>query len=566
LAAQLQTALAGDFRILREIGRGGMAVVYEAEDLALERRIAMKFLLPDVAQENEVLERFRREAILASKLDHPSIVPIYNIGKAGEFWYISMKFIDGQTLKQYLPQKGRLEPTEALELLTPIAEAIDYAHENGIIHRDIKPSNILLTRANKVFLTDFGIAKAVDVRQFTTTGSIIGTPEYMCPEQADGKTCDYRSDIYSLGVVLYEMITGRPPFKGETPLATALMQTKEEVAFPRDVPDVIRRVLRRCLSKNPTRRQSSCSALISDFADAHKEWSELPRRQFVLRSKSDTEAETIRIAPREVFEESPAEAQPTQKPPGRFGDKASQILLAILLFTSLLALIIVSTEGPDGTKQSADTPRELSSPPRQTELSNPQVTDQPTWPKAHAKPGNQVTAGHSTPTSGPSAVTNPDDANLGDGLYLAISMSSSVGERWYAFVLPAEDAQYGVVDRSRDENGNEVLTLGGKPVTREDFPFNFLQYVVQHSVHRNIVLPKRIPFPQQGEFIVIAFRLNQQLTEENTSAKSDVLVSTFAFRKIDVSSNGAVANSDAMEIAGNARIVILNLTSADVNQ
>ena len=258
----------GRFQIIEERGRGGMAVVYKAYDGVLQRTVALKVLLPVMAANQEFTQRFRQEAITAANLRHPNIVVIYDVGEYGRFQYIVMEYLDGPTLQQMIEQQGILPLPRVVGILGQLADALDYAHRQGLVHRDVKPANVMVGAQDRVTLTDFGLVKAARGSHITGEGVAIGTLRYMSPEQARGAEIDYRSDIYSLGVIVYEMLTGATPFTGTTPY-----QTLHELIYeppppltrlnPNVAPAVERMVLR-ALAKEPSRRFASAG----EFAQA----------------------------------------------------------------------------------------------------------------------------------------------------------------------------------------------------------------------------------------------------------------------------------------------------------
>ncbi len=205
----------GQFQITRELGRGGMAIVYQAYQPALQRQVALKVLPPNLAQDDFV-RRFQHEAIAAAGLRHPNIVTIYDVGSEGRYNYIVMEFLEGRPLSDVIRAGGPMPLARACKIIEQVAQALDYAHQHGFIHRDIKPSNVMLDRSEHATLTDFGIARALTGTHLTQTGTLIGTPEYMSPEQVTGEEIDARTDVYSLGIVAYEMVTGQVPFSGTT--------------------------------------------------------------------------------------------------------------------------------------------------------------------------------------------------------------------------------------------------------------------------------------------------------------------------------------------------------------
>jgi serine/threonine-protein kinase len=211
----------GNYQITEELGRGGMAVVYRAYQPSLNRHVAIKVLPPQLSFDPQFVERFQREARAAARLRHPNIVVIHDVGEQDGNYYIVMEYLEGRTLNQLIEQEGPLSPQRAAHIIDQVAAALDYAHQQGVVHRDVKPANIFVGKDDRVTLTDFGIAKAAtDAEQLTRTGMLMGTPEYMAPEQAEGSNVDHRTDLYSLGIVLYQMLVGRVPFRGTTPHAT----------------------------------------------------------------------------------------------------------------------------------------------------------------------------------------------------------------------------------------------------------------------------------------------------------------------------------------------------------
>jgi len=250
----------GPYRIVERLGRGGMAAVYKAYQPSLDRYVAIKVLPAHLADEPGFAERFRREARAVAKLEHPHILPVHDYGQEGERTYIAMRYVEGGTLKDLLGKP--LELSLIVDLVGQIAEALDYAHEHSIIHRDVKPSNVLLDRGNWALLTDFGVARMVEAtQQLTGMGVGVGTPAYMSPEQGQGKKVDRRSDVYSLGVVLYEMLTGRVPFEAETPLAVVWKHVNEPLPLPRsinpEIPEAVERVVLKAMAKAPQERHQT---------------------------------------------------------------------------------------------------------------------------------------------------------------------------------------------------------------------------------------------------------------------------------------------------------------------
>lgn len=257
------------YTILEHIGGGGMADVYRAHDKLLDRSVAVKILRSQFTNDDEFVTRFRREAQAAAKLSHPNIVNMYDVGCDDETYYIVMEYISGETLKEKIQANGPLPVELAIRISLEIAEALEHAHQNNLIHCDIKPHNILVTRSGRIKVTDFGIARAVTSATMTHTGTIIGSVHYFSPEQAKGSAIGAKSDIYSLGVVLYEMLTGTVPFVGETPVSIALKHLQEEPKPLRDInpsiPPLAEAVVLKAMAKEPEARFANITEMIEDL-------------------------------------------------------------------------------------------------------------------------------------------------------------------------------------------------------------------------------------------------------------------------------------------------------------
>ena len=264
------TLLDNRYRILSKIGVGGMADVYKGEDTLLGRPVAIKILHANFASDDEFVSRFKREAQAAGKLNHPNIVNMYDVGYDQDMHYIIMEYVDGETLKEYITRHHRLSIDEAVKITISIGEGLEHAHAMGIVHCDIKPHNVIITNTGRVKVTDFGIARAMNsTNTVMYTNSIMGSAHYLSPEQASGKSIDGNTDIYSLGVVLYEMLTGKVPFEGDTPIAVALKHVREKVIPPTrynpSIPPLLESVVLKALAKNPADRFESISEMMGDL-------------------------------------------------------------------------------------------------------------------------------------------------------------------------------------------------------------------------------------------------------------------------------------------------------------
>ena len=260
------------YRVERSIGRGGMAEVFLAHDILLDRPVALKVLFPEYAIDPNFVERFRREAQSAAALTHPNIVAVYDWGKVNTTYFIAMEYVEGKTLATLLKERGPLSPTHACDVISEVAAALSFAHENGVIHRDVKPGNILIGLGGQVKVADFGIARALGANveeALTEIGSVMGTATYLSPEQAQGAQPDPRSDIYSLGVMMYELVAGRAPFVGESAVAIAYQHVhnfpqplREVVA---DLPRGFESVVAKCMAKNEQRRYDNAMLVREDI-------------------------------------------------------------------------------------------------------------------------------------------------------------------------------------------------------------------------------------------------------------------------------------------------------------
>ena len=262
------------YEIIKSIGEGGMANVYLARDVILDRRVAIKILRGDLANDEKFIRRFQREALSASSLSHPNIVEMYDVGEDNGSYYIVMEYVEGKTLKQYMKRRnnGKLTVTEAVDIMLQLTDGIAHAHDSYIIHRDLKPQNIMIQDDGKIKITDFGIAMALNSTQLTQTNSVMGSVHYLPPEQASGKGSTIKCDIYSMGILFYELLTGTLPFKGDTAVEIALKHMKEALPSIRktnpSIPQSIENIVIKATAKNPKNRYNDVKEMHEDLARA----------------------------------------------------------------------------------------------------------------------------------------------------------------------------------------------------------------------------------------------------------------------------------------------------------
>jgi beta-lactam-binding protein with PASTA domain/tRNA A-37 threonylcarbamoyl transferase component Bud32 len=334
--------LGGRYRLGEQIGSGGMAKVYRAEDSRLDRPVAVKILSAQFSSDPSFVDRFRREAQTAAKLSHPNIVGVYDNGSEDDTHYIVMEFVEGRTLDEFLAGGGRLSPTKAVEVVEAICDALQYAHERGVVHRDVKPGNVMVTREGQVKVMDFGIARVTTtVETIAQTAAVLGTAAYLSPEQAKGERVDRRSDLYSLGCVLYELLTGAPPFAGDSAMAVAMKHVQQSPRVPseknRDITPQMDAVVMKALAKNPDNRYQTAGELREDLER--------------LRRGEAVSATPILAAsnPTQVVHRQPAAGEPTATLPpgeeegGRRWWVVALVVLAILALLGGLAWALASS-------------------------------------------------------------------------------------------------------------------------------------------------------------------------------------------------------------------------------
>lgn len=290
LAARLQDALGDGYKVERPLGAGGFAVVYLVRELSLKRSLAIKVLSPDLITSKTVLERFRREAETVAQLSHPNIVPLHFIGQKDDLLYLAMACIDGGSVADRLEKEGPLPIADASRIISEVASALAHAHKRGVIHRDIKPQNVLIdSDSGRALVTDFGIARTTD-SSLTATGMFVGTPTYLAPEQVTGEPSDHRADIYALGVMAYEILSGKPPFDGPTPTAILMKRLAGPPApvdsIRKDTPHELERIVEACLASDPEQRFQSAGDIVAALGGDATRTPTLPGAKTVQRPKA----------------------------------------------------------------------------------------------------------------------------------------------------------------------------------------------------------------------------------------------------------------------------------------
>lgn len=281
------------YQIIKTLGEGGMANVYLAHDTILDRNVAVKVLRGDLANDEKFVRRFQREALSASSLSHPNIVEMYDVGEDDGQYYIVMEYVDGMTLKQVLKKRGHLSVTEVVDIMLQVTDGMAHAHDAYIIHRDIKPQNIMILSNGMIKITDFGVATALNSTQLTQTNSVMGTVHYLPPEQANGKGSTIRSDIYSMGIMMYELLTGLVPYKGDNAVEIALKHLKEPLPsvrkFNSSIPQSVENVIIKATAKNPKNRYTDARAMHEDLKTALDESRQNEKRYVYPYPENDLE-------------------------------------------------------------------------------------------------------------------------------------------------------------------------------------------------------------------------------------------------------------------------------------
>ena len=304
--AELSTGstFAGRYQVIEEVGRGGMGRVYKVHDTEIKEKIALKLLKPEIASEEKTIERFRNELKYARKIGHRNVCRMYDLRKAEGTFFITMEYVSGEDLKSFIRRSGRLTVAKAVTLGKQICEGLAEAHRLNVVHRDLKPGNIMIDEEGNARIMDFGIARSLQTKGITGEGMIIGTPEYMSPEQAETEDVDHRSDIYSFGIILYEMLTGRVPFKGKTPLGIAMMHKSEKALNPKEfnpyIPDNLNQLILKCLAKDMEMRYQSTHEILAELGEIEKEHpvTEIP---FAVKKSKTTKEITVTVGLKKIY-------------------------------------------------------------------------------------------------------------------------------------------------------------------------------------------------------------------------------------------------------------------------
>ena len=332
------------YAIIRTLGEGGMANVYLAYDTILDRNVAVKVLRGDLANDDKFVRRFQREALSASSLNHPNIVEMYDVGEDDGQYYIVMEYVEGKTLKQLLKKRGSLTITEVIDIMSQITDGMAHAHDSYIIHRDIKPQNIMILENGLIKITDFGIAMAMNSTQLTQTNSVMGSVHYLPPEQANGKGSTLRSDIYSMGILMYELLTGGVPYKGDNAVEIALKHLKEPLPSIRkklpELPQSIENIILRSTAKNPQNRYKDAREMHQDIITAMDESRANERKYNYVYSESDIEeTKMLDNAVKEVKESEKMRKEDIIRLDREESKKQNKLLIILAsIFTGLVVL------------------------------------------------------------------------------------------------------------------------------------------------------------------------------------------------------------------------------------
>ena len=333
------------YQIIRSIGEGGMANVYLAHDTILDRDVAVKILRGDLADDEKFVRRFQREAIAASSLSHPNIVEMYDVGEDNGKYYIVMEYVEGKTLKSLIKKRGALTLPEVIDIMQQLTSAISCAHDSNIIHRDIKPQNVLIKEDGIVKITDFGIAMALNSNELTQTNSVMGSVHYLPPEQANGKGATLKSDIYSLGIVMFELLTGKLPFRGENAVEIAIKQMKNQIpsvcSLNENIPQSVENIILKACAKNPKNRYGTVKEMYADIETCLDEERQNEKRYVYPYSETEEIEDTKEVKTiKQVEKEEPTELDEIEENEEKNSNKLL-ITLGIIIAAIILGIVVM---------------------------------------------------------------------------------------------------------------------------------------------------------------------------------------------------------------------------------
>jgi serine/threonine-protein kinase len=399
----------GNYRLIAKLGEGGMGKVYRAVELMVEREVALKSLKPEIAAQPGVLERFRSEAMTLAKLNHPAIAHLYTFFKDGDDFYMVMEYVPGSTLEQIIQKEGAMPWRRAFALTAQILEGIAHANEMGILHRDLKPANIMLTAAGKVKLMDFGIAQALGAARMTREGRIIGTLEYLAPERIQGKPASVRSDLYSVGALLYEMVTGRLPFNAESEYELLAAHVQQQAPAPRELgialPDSVENAIMRALAKNPDDRYPDAASFGAQLAALIREAAPPELKPTRLAETMQADALTAEVAPRQKATASLTalahRLSPKTLSPKSIAAASGAAVLALIVVSVAVAHLFYSPAPAPKAALIASEPQTALPPESIVRESTPPATPIALPPAADPIPINPPAATPPAPTPAP---------------------------------------------------------------------------------------------------------------------------------------------------------------------
>ena len=329
------------YEIIKSIGEGGMANVYLAYDTILDRNVAIKVLRGDLANDEKFVRRFQREALSASSLSHPNIVAMYDVGEDNGLYYIVMEYVEGKTLKQLLKKRGSLTLSEAIDIMLQLTDGMAHAHDSYIVHRDLKPQNIMIQDDGQIKITDFGIAMALNSTQLTQTNSVMGSVHYLPPEQAAGKGATIKSDIYSMGIIFYELLTGELPFKGDSAVEIALKQMKEPLPdvhkLNNDIPQSIENIILKATAKNPKNRYDDAKGMHNDLLTALND-DRINEPPYVYPYPENEVDETTKIM-KPISDENEGIATPITDEKVK---KSNKLIIALSIIAGVIVVALIS--------------------------------------------------------------------------------------------------------------------------------------------------------------------------------------------------------------------------------